>query len=232
MSFGRRVIGTFFSPGRTFRAIADRPVWVDILVLVLILIILYAYLSFPFAQKDRLRMMETHEAALTAKWGPSGYAGEMERVKGRDRSLSAFLVTPLTSLFSLLFAALIILGMARLVSTEGNYLQVFSSLLHASLVDKLLGNGLRLFVILGGKAAETSTGLPALFLKLEGTSAASAILSQLDPFQIWMVFLFALGLAAAFKIGLRKGLVISFVFWFLKSLLAVILFLVRTRPFL
>ncbi|MBP1766477.1 MAG: hypothetical protein H6P98_592 [Candidatus Aminicenantes bacterium] len=28
MSFGRRLAGTFFDPGRTFRAITERPLWV------------------------------------------------------------------------------------------------------------------------------------------------------------------------------------------------------------
>jgi hypothetical protein len=233
MSFGGRLIGTFFWPGRTFRFIASRPVWVDILVLVLVLISLYSYLTFPFGQKDRILTMEAHEADLTAKWGASGYASELERIKGRNRALCAFVVTPLTSLFGLLFAALIVLGTARVVSSEGNYLQVFSSLLHASLVDKLLGNGLRLYLILSrGPEAETPAGVSALFLKLEGTSATAAFLSQLDPFQLWMYCLFALGLAAAFKIGWKKGLVISVIFWLLKGLLAVALFIVRTRPYL
>lgn len=233
MSFGGRLIGTFLWPGRTFRAIAGRPVWVDILVLVLVLISLYSYLTFPFGQMDRIRTMEAHEANLTAKWGASGYASELERIKGRDRYLSAFVVTPLTALFGLLFAALIVLGLARVVSTEGNYLQVFSSLLHASLVDKLLGNGLRLYPILSrGSTADVPTGLSGFFLKLEGTSMTAALLAQLDPFQIWMYFLFALGLAAAFKINLKKGLVISFVFWLIKSLFAVGLFIIRTRPYL
>jgi len=233
MNFARRLLGTFFYPGRTFRAIADRPLWVAALILVLILISLYSYLTFPFGQKDRLRSVEANTAKLTEKWGQTGYASEVERIKSHSRSLSAFLVIPLTSLFGLLFAALIVLGMARLVSTEGNYLQVFSSLLHASLVDKLLGNGLRLYLILSQKSVSgISTGLAVFFPKLDVMSVPSALLSQVDPFQIWMHGLFALGLAAAFKINLKKGLVISFVFWFFKSLLAVALFIIRTRPYL
>jgi hypothetical protein len=230
MSFCGRLIGTFFDPGRTFRAISERPLWVDVLIVLLILISLYTYLVFPFGKKDSLRLMEDNAAKLKEKWGEDRYAGAIERMEGQDRSLAAFLVTPLTFLVGFLFSALIVLGMGRLVSTQGNYIQVFSSLLHANLVDKLLGNGLRLFLISGRKSVlQTSTGLPVLFPKLDIMSNAYALLAQVDLFQVWTFCLFGIGLAAAFKINLKKGLVISFAFWLLKSGLTAALIMLRTR---
>jgi len=230
MSFSGRLIGTYFEPGRTFRAISERSLWVDVLIVLLILISLYTYLIFPFGQKDSLRSLEDNAAKLKAKWGESRYASYLERMKGQDRSLTAFLVTPLTYLVGFLFSALIVLGMGRLVSTQGNYLQVFSSLLHANLVDKLLGNGLRLFLISGRKSVlETSTGLPVLFPKLDVMSTAYALLAQVDLFQLWTFCLFGMGLAAAFKISLKKGFVISFAFWLLKSGIAAALIVLRNR---
>lgn len=230
MSFSGRLTGTFFDPSRTFKGIAERPIWVDVLIVLLILISLYTYLIFPFGQKDSLRSLEDNAAKLKAKWGESRYASYLERIRGQDRSLTAFLVTPLTYLIGFLFSGLIILGMGRLVSTQGSYLQVFSSLLHANLVDKLLGNGLRLFLIAGRKSVlETSTGLPVFFPKLDIMSTAYALLGQVDLFQLWTFCLFGIGLAAAFKISLKKGLVISFAFWLLKSGLALALLMLRTR---
>ena len=232
MSFGGRLVGTFFDPGPTFKAIAVRPIWVDVLIVLLILISLYTYLIFPFGQRDSLRSFEDNAAKLKAKWGESQYASALERLKGQDRSLAAFLVTPLTSLIGFLFSGLIVFGMGRLVSTQGSYLQVFSSLLHANLVDKLLGNGLRLFLISGRKSVvQTSTGLPVLFPKLDAMSTAYSLLGQVDLFQIWTFCLFGIGLAAAFKISLKKGLVISFTFWLLKSGLTVALLMLRSRMF-
>ncbi len=232
MSFGRRLTGTFFDPGRTFRAIAEHPLWVDTLIILLILVSLYTYLVFPFGQKDDVRMMEDNAAKLKDKWGESRYAAALERIEDQSRSLAAFLVTPLTYLIGLLFSALIVLGMGRMVTTQGNYLKVFSSLLHASLVDKLLGNGLRLFLISGRKSVlQTSTGLPVLFPRLDAMSIAYSLLSQVDLFQIWTFCLFGIGLAASFKISLKKGLVISFAFWLFKSLLTAGLIILRARMF-
>jgi hypothetical protein len=97
-------------------------------------------------------------------------------------------------------------------------------------VDKLLGNSLRLFLISGRKSVlQTSTGLPVLFPKLDVMSTAYALLAQVDLFQIWTFCLFGIGLAAAFKISLKKGLVISFAFWILKSGLTAALIMLRTR---
>ncbi len=230
MSFGRRLVGTIFDPGKTFQAIAERPLWVDTLIILLILVSLYTYLVFPFEQKGSLRIMEDNAARLKEKWGESGYAGALERIESRSRSLAAFLVTPLIFLTGLLFSALIALGMGRLITTQANYLKVFSSLVHASLIDKLLGNGLRFFLISGrGSVLQTSTGLPVFFPRMDILSTAYALLSQVDFFQVWTFCLFGIGLATSFKISWKKGLAISFIFWVFKSLLTAGLIILRSR---
>jgi hypothetical protein len=230
VSFGRRLVGTFFLPGRTFKALAEHPLWVDALIVVLILVSLYTYFIFPYEQKDNLRSMEANAAKLKGKWGESGYAGEVERIRNQSRSLHAFLVTPLTYLFVLLFSALIVLGIGHSVSTQGSYLQVFSMLLHANFVDKLLGNGLRLYLISGrGSAFQTPTSLAVLLSRPEARPITCTLLGQVDLFQIWTFCLFGLGLAAAFKIRLKKGLIISFALWLLKSALAAAIVILRIR---
>jgi hypothetical protein len=230
MDFFNRLFGTFFDPGRTFSAIAKRPVWLDALIVMLILLALHSYLVFPYGQKDSLSFLEDNAAKFQEKWGEARYDSAVARVKGQDRVLTSLLITPLTFLVGLLFSTLIILGMGRLVSTEGHYLQVFSPLLHANFVDKLLGNALRTFLILSRKSViQTSTSLTVFFPKMEILSPAYSVLSQVDFFQLWMFGLFGLGLAAAFKINLRKALIISFTFWLLKSLLMIALTLARLR---
>jgi hypothetical protein len=232
MSFGRRLVGTFFDPGRTFRGIAERPLWVDTLILLLVLVSLYACLVFPYGQKDSLRIMEDNAPRLQEKWGGPGYAGALERIRSQSRSLAAFLVTPLTFLGGLLFSALIVLGLGRMITTQGNYLKVFSSLLHANLADKFLGNGVRFFLVSDrGSDLQTSTGLPVCFPRLDVLSNAHAFLSQVDLFQVWTFFLFGVGLAAGFKISWKKGLAISFVFWAFKSLLTAGLIIFRNRMY-
>ncbi|MCK7522377.1 MAG: hypothetical protein MZV64_34235 [Ignavibacteriales bacterium] len=44
------------------------------------------------------------------------------------------------------------------------------------------------------------------------------MLTQIDFFQLWMFGILAFGLAAIFKVSLRKALVLSYIVWFLKAL--------------
>ncbi len=232
MNFISRFLGTFLDPGRTFRAIAAKPIWVDALIVLLIVIVLYNYLVAPIMQKDSLQIWEDNAAKLKDKWGEERYNQALERIKSGSRLLSAGVIVPVTYLIGLLFSALIVLGMGRLVSTQGSYLQVFSLLVHASFVDKVLGNGLRLLLILSRKSVmQTSTGLAIFFPTLEITSPAYVILSQVDFFQLWLFGIFGLGLAYAFKFDTKKGLFISYTFWVLKSLLAIALGLLQLRLF-
>ncbi|MGB7296726.1 MAG: YIP1 family protein [Candidatus Aminicenantales bacterium] len=230
MSVLSRLFGIFLDPGRTFRFIAGRPVWVDALIIMLILMSLYSYLVFPYGQKDSLAFLEDNAAKFKERWGEERYNSSIDRVKGQDRVLTSLLITPLTFLIGLLFSALIVLGTGRIISTEGHYLQVFSSLLHAGFVDKLLGNALRIGLVFSRKSVvQTSTSLTVFFPRLDIMSTAYGILSQIDFFQLWMFGLLGIGLAASFKISLKKALVISFAFWLLKTLLMATLTLARLR---
>jgi hypothetical protein len=230
MSVFRRLFGIFFDPGRTLRSIAERPVWVDALIIMLILVSLYSYLVFPEGQKDSLAFLEDNAAQFKERWGEQRYDFSIDRIKGQDRVLTSFLITPVTFLIGLLFSALIILGMGRIISTEGHFLQVFSSLLHANFVDKMLGNALRIGLVFGRKfVVQTSTSLTVFFPNLDAMSTSYGILSQIDFFQLWMFGLLGIGLAASFKINLKKALVISFTFWFLKTSWMVALTLARLR---
>jgi Yip1 domain len=221
MNFFSRFFGTFSDPGRTFAGLAEKPIWVDALVVILIVGAIFSYLIAPYMQKDSLQMMEDNAAKLKQKWGEEGYNRAIQRTKSTSSTrllINAAVVSPMTLLIGLLLSALIVFGLSRMVSTEGNYLKVFSVLVHANFVDKILGNALRLLLIFNKKSVfQTSTSLAAFFPKLEVTSLPYVVLGQFDFFQLWLFGIFGLGLAAIFKINLKKALFISYAFWLIKS---------------
>ena len=221
MNFFSRFFGTFFDPGRTFAALAEKPIWVDALIVLLIVGAVFSYLVAPYMQKDSLQMMEDNAAKLKQKWGEERYNLAIERTKSTSSTrllINAAILSPMTLLIGLLISALIVLGLGRMVSTRGNYLKVFSVLIHANFVDKILGNALRLVLIFGKKSVfQTSTSLAAFFPKLEVTSVPYVVLGQFDFFQLWLFGIFGLGLAAIFKINLKKALFVSYAFWLIKS---------------
>jgi hypothetical protein len=222
MNFFSRFLGTFFDPGKTFKALAEKPIWVDALIVLLIVSAVFAYLVAPFAQKDSLQMIEDSAAKIKQKYGEERYNQILQRTQGtspRSVLIRSVVLTPVTMAIGFLFSSLIVLGLGRLTSTQGNYVQVFSALLHANFIDKVLGNALRLVLILSRKSVfQTSTSLAVFFPKLEVTSIAYAVLGQFDFFQLWLFGIFALGLASIFKVSPKKAFVISYAFWLIKSL--------------
>lgn len=219
MSLPARFFGVFFRPGRTFQELTHHPVWVDALVIVLVTGAAASYLGFPYVQRDRLLALAGKATAFTEAHGEQQYAAAVERIKGESRSLHSFVVSPLAMLTGLLFTALIALGAGRLLSHQGHYLQVFSCLLHAGFVVNFLGNAVGLAMAAAQPpTSRLSTGLPAFFPGFAPGSIVHAALGPVDIFSLWMFGLLGLGLAAAFKISVGKGLAVSYALWLLRVL--------------
>lgn len=224
MNLFKRIEGVFFNPRPVFDGLAAKPVWVDALVVVLVALIAFNLVVAPYMQKDQLQLMKDN-AALKERVGEERYdqmIQNMENPSARSRIIQTFVTTPLFYLTALLLQALILLILGRFLSSQGTYVQVLSALLHASLVDKLFGNAVRMVLALTRKSLmQTSTGLALLFPKMEVTSTSYIMLSQVDFFQLWLFGVLAFGLAAVFKIELKKALFLSYGVWFLKALVNV-----------
>ena len=82
-----------------------------------------------------------------------------------------------------------------------------------------MGNGLRYLLISAKQSVyNVSTGLAVFFPRLDPTSSSYMILTSIDFFQLWMFGVLAYGLSAIFKIDMKKSLIISYLFWGLKTL--------------
>ncbi len=221
MDLFNRLQGIFFNPKVTLKAISEKPIWISTLIILLIALALFNYITAPYLQKDTLQLLQSSDK-LQERMGEDRFNSMIERTENPSTTsvlISNFLTKPGVSLVGILFSSLIILAISRIFSTEGNYKQVFSAILHANFIDKILGNALRLVLILTRKSfMQTTTSLALFFPKLEVTSSAFIILSQVDFFQLWLFGVLGYGLAAIFKIELRKGLILSYSFWALKSL--------------
>jgi hypothetical protein len=229
MNFFSRFIGVILSPKETFKTLSEKPVWIDALIVILIAIVLFTHLTMPYTLQDTAELMENN-VKLKERLGDEGFERALERVKNPSKGsliTRVFVLTPLTIVIGFLIASLILFVFGRLTATEGKYIQVLSAYIYANLIDKILGNALRLFLILSRKSVfQTSTSLAIFFPHMEVTSLPYAVLSQVDFFQLWLFGVLGLGLAYIFKIELKKALIISYVFWLLKSAFNISLFLV------
>ncbi len=221
MNVGQRFLGVFFSPKQTLEKTALNPVWVDALIILLIALVIFSYVTHPYTLKDQLDLFKNN-VKMRERLGEERFQETLTRLENpnpKNTILQVFILSPLTILIGFLFSSFILLILGRFLSVEGNFKGVLSVYLHVNFIDKILGNGLRLGLILSKKSvAQTTTSLALFFPKLETTSTAFIILSQIDFFQLWMFAVLGYGLSAIFKIDYRKALFISYGFWLLKSL--------------
>jgi len=232
MDLFNRLQGIFFNPKITLKAISEKPIWIDALIILLIAWALFNYITTPYLQKDTLQLLQSSDK-LQERMGEDRFNEMIKRTKNPTKAsilLSNLLFKPGGLLVGFLFSSLIILAISRMFSTEGNYKQVLAAILHANFIDKILGNALRLVLILTRKSfIQTTTSLALFFPKLEVTSPTFIILSQVDFFQLWLFGVLGYGLSSIFKIELKKALILSYSFWVLKSLLYIVYGLIAIR---
>ena len=227
MNFFARLQGVFFTPQLTLKAISEKPIWLDALIILLIVSALFTYITTPYSSKDQAEILKS-SIKLQERMGEETFKQRIEQLENPSKSfvfLSSFLLSPITFLIGFLISSLIILVIGRFSSTEGNFVQIFSAYLYVNFIDKILGNALRLILILSRKSVmQTTTSLALLFPRLETTSFSFIVLSQIDFFQLWLFGILGYGLSHIFKIDIKKALFISYSFWLLKSLFNIALF--------
>ena len=219
MNFFDRLQGVFFNPKETFKAIAQKPVWMDALIVILVIVVIFLVIIAPYLQKDQIQILQNN-VELQERLGEERAEQQLKLLEADWYRLILLVIVPSIFTIALLFLQpLIILALSRMVSTEGNYKQVLGVYLHANLIDKVLGSVVRLILILTRKSViQTTTTLALFFPRMEVTSTGFLILSQVDFFQLWMFGILGFGLSSVFKIDTKKALFISYGFWFLKTL--------------
>jgi len=226
MNFLNAFLGVFLNPKQTLKAVSEKPRWTEALIIILIAWALFAYITAPIMQKDSIKVMEGN-IKLKERVGEDQYNDMLENLKNPSPTstlLHPFITAPVSLAIGLLFSCLILFGMGRLISTEGKYIQVFSGFLYVNFIDKILGNAVRLLLILSKKSVlETSTGLALFFPRLEVTSTAFIILAQIDIFHLWMFGIFSYALSYIYNVDVKKALFISYGFWILRTLLYIAL---------
>ncbi len=221
MNFFTRLQGVFFAPKMTFRFLSEKPVWLDALIILIMLLSIVTYIISPYSNMDRIEILKNN-IEFQERVGEDAFKQRIEQLENPSRTLvilSSFLLSPISYIVGFLISSLIILAIGRFLSTEGNFKQVFSAYLHANFIDKILGNAVRLPLILSQKSVmQTTTSLALLFPRLEMTSLGYVVLSQVDFFQLWLFGVLGYGLSHIFKIETKKAMIISYGFWLLKSL--------------
>lgn len=221
MNFFKRLQGVFVSPKATFAAVAEKPVWVDVFVVLLIALAVYSLAVMPYMRTEQYQMMKD-SAKLKEKMGEGPFNEYVQKYAAPPTTwtyIQTAVGGPAFIFIAMLLQAGVLMLLGRFVSSLGAFKQILSALVHASLVNVVLGNAVRLALAVTRKSVmQVSTGLGMFFPKMEVTSTAYIVLGQVDFFQLWMFGILAFGLSAAFKVSIRKALFISYTLWLLKAL--------------
>jgi len=205
MNFVSRFLGIYLKPKKTCEFLAKKPLWIDTLVILLLVILAFSYALVPYTR------------TLEGIANPNRFVILLRAVLWTHLYLLGFLVS-----------SLVLLVLSRLIAEGGHFSQVFSVYIHANLIDKTLGNAVRLFLLFSHKSIfKATTSMAGFFPDLDVHSLGYAVATQIDIFQIWLFAVLGLGLAAIFKMGIKKGLFLAYGFWFLKALLNVVLIILK-----
>jgi len=231
MTFFSRLLGVFFNPKDTFKALSEKSIWVDMLIVLILLASIYAVLIAPYIPQDQIKRLEG-DANGRAKMGEEVYNQRLEFWKDPPPfvAITGIVMQPVSMLIGFLIQSLFILCLGRLTSSEGKYIHVFSSFIHANAINLVLGNALRAFLIISRESVfQTTTSLALFFPKLEIMSPLYVVLVQVDFFQLWVFGILGFALAEIFKIELKKAFILSYSFWFIRSLFYIVTGLVSMK---
>jgi Yip1 domain len=198
-SFGR-LFGVLFSPGKTFRSIAERPTW---LVALLVLMLATAAVWYVAGSRMDFRDVITEGARQTGRdVPPEQLEPQIEVMEKAGRYIYAGSV-PLVVAFFTLLTALVYWLAFKLLGSDFSYKSSLSTILYASmpLVVSFL---LSLPVILskpslGFRDVKTGSFLAsnlAFLAPEDAPSWVTAALASLDFFGLWSLALTIIGFRA------------------------------------
>lgn len=235
MNLGQRVIGVFTGPKETFSGLAEKPVWIDAMVIVLLASFIFGFLIAPFAARDNLELIENSpkmKDLLRQRMGEDGFNKYLDKIQKEAgasspaQKIRSGMTAGIMALIAIFIQSILLLIIGRLITSSvlGNYRQLLTAMFHASFINVILGNALRLFLINAKQSVyKISTGLAVFFPRLEFTSVPYIVLNNVDFFHLWVFGVMGYALSSIFRVDLKKSLLASYLFWTLKTIVNIIM---------
>jgi hypothetical protein len=206
--------GVIGNPAATIARVMDKKRWQAALVLILMVTAIVTFITFPITKTEQAKFIRDSEMADKLS---------EEQLAGLDKFTPTQRITG--SLFALVFSGLTVVVAAffvylffKVAGCEGNYVNFFSGVAHASILDMVLGGILKGALILLKKTMMVHTGLTMFFPGLDFRSLQFIVLAQFDFFSIWYLVALALGIAVYARIGLKKSVSVTIAYFLFKSL--------------
>ena len=215
INFLKNIKGIIVTPGQTLGKLMDKKQWVASFILIIIAILIFTYISTPF---DIAKGSELIKNSTLAEHFSEDQIENIEHISNLNRimasiwaSFISILVLIVASFFTYLFYGI---GKA-----EGLYINYFSLVTNASIIDMLIPRLIRtLSLLFLNTNIAAYLNLSTLIPAHTSYSLSFLIFSQIDIFSIWYLIAIATGVAVFSKISFKKSIFIAILYFLFKSI--------------
>ena len=211
------IIGVFSNPAPTIARVMEKKRWQAALAVILLVTAICTFATFPVTKVEQAKFIR--DSAMAEKLNDEQLAN-LDKFTPTQRITGSLYATVFAAL-TIVIAAFFIYLFFKVGGAEGLYVNYFSGMAQASLLDMGLGGILKSSLILVKKTMLVQTGLTMFFPGLDFRSLPFLLLSQFDFFSIWYLVALALGIAIFAKISPRKSISITVLYFIFKSLVIV-----------
>ncbi len=209
-----RIAGVFFSPSRTFEAIARRPTWLAPLVLWTAVSLVVSAVLIPRIDYDKvIRQAMEKRGQTVPEERMASIVQSQQRIWNVVGWISAGVVPALTSLF----VAVVIWGSFKAFGWDATYRQALGVTTHsflpgvlgAILLIPLVARQEKMDPAAMGDLLRSNAG----FLVERDAKALHSLLGSIDVFSFWSLVLLVIGFAAAAKIRRAQAAGVIVTLW-------------------
>ncbi len=217
IDFYHNLLGVIRSPGKTISQVMEKKKWVAVFLLILTVSAIATYMTYPITKAEQAKLLKNSEFAARMS---EDQLESLDKFTPAQRLAGALFPVPITAL-TMVIAAFFVYLFFKIGGAEGSYMNFFSGIVHASVIDMVLGGIVKSLLIISQKSILVSTSLSLLSPTASFRSLSYLLLSQFDLFSIWYLSALALGVAQFARISPRKSLGITAGYFLFKGIVVV-----------
>lgn len=220
-----RIVGVFFSPGKTFESIARKPGWVIPVILVLAWTVLASSLVTPHLDVDAMVQKQ-------AKVAEKQLGREMTPTEIEQRRTGIAFFVKISPIIATCFVAIVLFlvpgvyqGIAAAWGKAGGYIKTLSVYAHVQFIQILKGILLVAVAMTRDKIDPEQMGTllksnAGAFMDPSSNAVLRAILTNIDIFDLWGLVVCSIGLSKVTKLGTKGAAIVVFGVWVLYVLIS------------
>jgi hypothetical protein len=235
LSEGQRLIGTFFSPGKTFPDLRRNASWWAPFLIIAIVSISFIYVvdqkvGFPKVVENLIQLQPKQADRIDRL--PADQRQTVMQQQATITKWIAYSVPVVALVIYAVFAALLFATLKFAASADLKYKTLFALIVYSRL-PLIFGPLLAILSLLAGVSSDgfnlrnpVATN-PGYFIGPDGSPVLRALLTQLDVFSLWTLILTAIGITCISKV--KRGTAFAVVFgWFAVYVLGQVLLAAAT----